>query len=469
MIFFHIDKDNSTYIYQAIYNQFKDAILQNKIPSNEKLPSKRKLAEQLGVSINSVSNAYERLLEEGYIYTIERKGYFIENITKFANLQEVSNTGALPEDLYEKPTVDKKDWLSLSHFTVDMSMFPFKEWLKCEKKAYELNWKELTEIPHPQGPYSVRQTIAQLATMTRGVTCEPEQVVIGSGTLPLISQVMQLQKKNTKVAVENPGNYRIHKFLKDHFDVYPIDLDKKGINIDKVEEINPNFLFITPSHQYPTGTIMPISRRIEVLNWATRVEGRYIVEDDYNSAFKYGTDNIPSLQCLDRNQRVIYVGSFSKTLSPNARMSYLILPPEMLREYRKHYSTWVQGSNTLNLFTLHHFIENGEYTRHVKRMSHHYERKRKLLLKELQTRFKNEIEIKNASAGLHFLVNFSSNKPFYELEQRAKQEKLEISTIQRFMLEEFKNEEGCSIVLGFANIKDEDIPEAVDRLYHIVY
>lgn len=470
MIFFQIDKkDKSNHIYQQIYKELKEAILERKIPANEKLPSKRKLAEKLGVSINSVSNAYEQLLAEGYIYAIERKGYYVENITQF-NIQKDAKTN-FPDDLKEEFSKKDEGWLSLSHMTADISMFPFKEWMKCEKIAIKNHKNELSDIPHPQGPYLVRKTISRMIALTRGVKCEPEQVIIGPGTQPLLRQVLGMQRENIKAAIENPGYSRIYQLLKDmNFEVFPIDLDKKGIDIKKVEALNPDLLFITPSHQFPTGIIMPISRRIELLNWASASEGRYIVEDDYDSEFKYGTDNIPSLQSLDRNQRVIYAGTFSKTIMPSFRISYLVLPPDLLREYKRHFSYWIQGSNTLNLFTLHYFIESGEYAKHVKRMKNHYEIKRENLIKELKWKFRNGIKIKNVPAGLHFIAEFKTDKGYKEIEERAKKEKLEIYSMKRFnLLGNIEEGKKIILVIGFANIKNEDIPVAVDRLYRVIY
>ena len=468
MIFFKINNEDKNYIYQQIYQEIKKAILEKKIPTKEKLPSKRKLAEKLGVSINSVSNAYEQLLAEGYIYTIQRKGYFVEEITRFADVPNQNQT--FPADLKESQREDK-GWLSLSHMTADISKFPFKEWMKCERMAIHHHQKELAEISNPQGPYLIRQTISRMIAVSRGVVCEPEQIIIGPGTNDLVRQLMLLQQKNTKVAIENPGYSRLFKLFQNmNFHIHPIPLDKKGVNLNKVKSINPDFLFITPSHQFPTGTIMPISRRIELLNWAAR-SGSYIVEDDYDSEFKYGTDNIPSLQSLDRNERVIYTGTFSKTMLPSFRISYMVLPAVLLRKYRAFFSDWwIQGSNTLHLFTLHYFIETGEYQRHLKRMNHFYEKKREFLMRELKSTFKQQIKIHDIPAGLHFLAEFETGKTYEEIEAQAKKEKLEIYFLTRFLLDEKTKKErnNIALVLGFANIQLEDIPEAVERLYRVL-
>ncbi|MEI3599664.1 MULTISPECIES: MocR-like pyridoxine biosynthesis transcription factor PdxR, partial [unclassified Oceanobacillus] len=332
--------------------EMKKSILANKLAPGEKLPSKRKLAQELGVSNNSVTNAYEQLLAEGYIYTVERKGYYVEDIKQFMSLQEFSMRPDFPDDLKEKETSedDKESWISLSHMSTDLSIFPFKAWMKCERMAIKHHKKELSEISHPQGPYLVRQTIARLIAVSRGVMCEPEQVIIGPGTQPLLWQIMNMLPSGITTAIENPEYSRLYQQLKDtNHQVAPISLVDKGIDVKEVKELNPNLLIITPSHQFPTGIIMPISKRMELLNWAVNQENTYIIEADYDSEYKYGTDNIPSLQSLDRHERVIYTGTFSKTMMPGLRVSYFVLPPALLREYRRKYSGWIQGSNVLSL------------------------------------------------------------------------------------------------------------------------
>lgn len=471
MIFSKIDTTNEKqrYIYQQIYKDFKKKIMAGKIPSHEKLPSKRKLADQLGVSVNSVTNAYEQLLAEGYIYSLERRGYYVEHITQFI-VKDASKKTVLPNELKEE-VIDKSGWLSLSHMTSDISLFPFKEWIKYQEKAIQNHKIELTEITHPQGPYLVRQTIAEMIALSRGVICEPEQIVIGAGTQSLIRNLMSMQQAGTGVAIENPGYSRFYTLLKKmDLDVLPISLDEEGIDITQIQSFDARFVFVTPSHQFPTGQIMPISRRIELLNWAVESNDRYIIEDDYDSEFKYETDHIPSLQSLDRNQRVIYTGTFSKTMLPGFRISYMVLPPEVLKAYRHRFADFIQDSNTLGLYTLHYFIESGDYAKHVRRMNHHYEIKRKLLIKHLRLQFGDTLYIEDIPAGLHFLAYFETSRSYQEIEDRAIKEKLEVYSMKRFMLEEKEMVENrIELVIGFANINEENIPEAVERLYAIIH
>uniref|UniRef100_UPI00313DB66D MocR-like transcriptional regulator GabR n=1 Tax=Bacillus sp. OTU2372 TaxID=3043858 RepID=UPI00313DB66D len=469
-MFIPIDKQRDTnYIYQQIYEGVKENILKGKLKANEKLPSKRSLAEELSVSINSVSFGYEQLLAEGYIYTIERKGYFVEDITEFIQQEDLFEDN-LPEDLREEP-VNRDGWLSLSHMASDVTLFPFKEWMKCQERAIQSYSRELSEIAYSQGPYEVRDTICRMIALTRGVNCKPEQIVIGAGTQLLVGQLMELISKDSIIAVENPGYARFYQLLKKmNFDVHPVSLDDQGIRMAVIEATKANVVFVTPSHQFPTGKIMPISRRIELLNWTAKGDNRYIVEDDYDSEFKYETDNIPSLQSLDRNQRVIYMGTFSKTVLPGLRISYMVLPPDLVREYREYYANFIQYSNSLMLFTLHYFIERGEYARHVKRMNHQYEKRRKLLITELQQRFQAQIQIEDVPAGLHFLAHFDTRKSYQEIEERAVQVKLEIYSMRRFMLKENHHRGNrISLVLGFANLQEEKIAEAAERLFNVFY
>jgi GntR family transcriptional regulator/MocR family aminotransferase len=465
-----IDKNkDANFLYHQLYERLKEIILEGQLKANEKLPSKRMLAEQLNISINSVTNAYEQLLAEGYIYTIERKGYFVEAIAKFIENNNLSQNN-LPSDLKETFT-KKNGWLSLSHMTSDISTFPFKKWLKCEQTAIESYQNNLSEMMHPQGPFILRKTICRMISFSRGVVCEPEQIVISAGTQLLVQQLMMMQIYGTVFAMENPGYARVHNLVrKMKFEVLPISLDEQGINMEDIKASRANFVYVTPSHQFPTGRIMPISRRIELLNWAAQADNRYIIEDDYDSEFKYETGNIPSLQSLDRHQRVIYLGTFSKTMLPGLRISYMVLPPQLLREYRKVHADSMQSGNSTMLYALHYFIENGEYAKHVKMMNHKYESKRKVLIKELTYRFQDRISIADIPAGLHFLTHFQTDKSYQEIEERAAEQKLEIYTLRRFMLKKDVNESNQKdLVIGFANLQEENISEAVERLYRVFH
>ncbi|WP_353856626.1 PLP-dependent aminotransferase family protein [Bacillus sp. Bos-x628] len=459
------------FIYHQIYTKIKDEILNRNLLPHDQLPSKRELANSLKVSVNSVNGAYQQLLAEGYLYSVERKGFFVESIETFQKSDQLKPS-SLPEDLKEEP-LSRDDWYSFSHISVDTANFPFKSWLKCEQKAISLHQEAFSELPHPQGVYELRETIARLIGLARGVKCYPEQLILSAGTQSLIHSLSSILPTDKVYGLENPGYRRLYQMLKNnHHRIETIGIDQKGVRMNDIHRKRPNVLIITPSHQFPTGVIMPISRRIQLLNWAADQPDRYIIEDDYDSEFKYGTDSIPALQSLDRYDKVIYMGTFSKSLLPGLRLSYMVLPQHLLRQYKEKQHFLIQTANLFTQYTLLYFIKDGAYQRHIKRMNGLYEEKRKQLIGELETVFARDVRIIGENAGLHFVAEFRSDRTQHEILQRAKQRKLKMYGMARFALSEDMpgHKEGfVPLVLGFSHMRPEDIQPAVKRLYDAIY
>ncbi len=456
-------KGKGRFIYQQIYRQIKEQILSHQVRAHHKLPPKRELAKSLAVSTNSVATAYDQLLAEGYIYTIERLGYFVEEIQRFDINDQI--TPSFPEILREEES-SREGWISLSHMNANPKLFPFRKWLNCQAKIYEEHMDELSEMPHTQGPYILRKNIANFIYATRGVKCEPEQIIIHATSQGLMERLLMLQTTKTAFAVENPGYARYYQLLQRHqFKTHLIPLDDYGIDVKYIEQTNAQFVITTPSHQFPTGTIMPISRRVELLNWASRDEQRYIIEDDYDSEFKYQTDNVPSLQSLDYNRKVIYMGTFSKTLLPGMRISYMVLPTKLLAAYQEAFPLEIQPANNLALYTLNEFIESGQYEKHIRKMTKHYEEIRTALIEALSNNLTRDLVIYDIPAGLHFLIEVPTSKSYEEIEQAAQQEKLELYTLKRFSLNPLPLiQRNRLLVIGFANIQMEEVDEAIQRL-----
>ncbi|MEC1260663.1 PLP-dependent aminotransferase family protein [Bacillus swezeyi] len=470
MITIPIDRsEDADYIYHQIYQRIKEEIFSRNLLPGKKLPSKRELAKALNVSINSVNAAYQQLLAEGYLYSKERKGFFVEQIETF-HATEHSKPLQLEKELAEGENRGS-GWISFSHMSVDTAHFPFKTWLRCEQKAVASHTDELGEMTHPQGVYQVRQTIARFIALTRGVKCHPEQIVISAGTQPLIHIIQDLLPESALYAMEEPGYSRIYQLLKNERKrVVTIGLDHKGIRISDIQALDPDVLFVTPSHQFPTGIIMPVSRRIQLLNWVSDGEDRYIVEDDYDSEFKYGSDTIPALQSLDRSEKVIYIGTFSKSLLPGLRISYMVLPQKLLKRYRKRHHFSIQSSSVLTQFALQELIESGEYQKHIKKMNQIYEEKRTRLIGSLEKTFTGRVKIKGASAGLHFVADFETERSEEEILMRARENRVEVYGMNRFSLNSKKEIRTgtASLVLGFAKIGMDQIDEGVVKLYQAV-
>jgi len=459
-------ENNKGYIYKQIYKIIKTYILNGELKAREKLPSKRQLARQEGVSLNTVSNAYDQLVAEGYIYSKERQGFFIEEIAPFKH--HVQSRSYFPRYLREKED-STHGWISLSHNRLDLTEFPYENWFNHQRSVFEHNLADLEAIPQLQGPLKVRKTIARMLLFNRGVKCEAEQIVLGAGTQLLLKQLMDLFPEKKVVGLETPGYPRFNQLFKGmKHSITSIELDQKGASIDSIKKINPDILVITPSHQFPTGIIMPVSRRIDILNWALQSKKRYIIEDDYDSEFKYETDNIPSLQSLDNHQSVIYMGTFSKTLFSGIRISYMVLPVELLKKYRAVHSDLMCSSNTLELYTLSRFIEQGDYMSYVKKMTYKYNIKRKTLMQELSKVFGDQIEIHSIPAGMHFIIDINTNISYEEFSQRANEFKLELSTLSYFKQSDIQQDGKISVIIGYAHIELYQIEEAVLRLKAII-
>lgn len=456
------------YKYQLVYERIKEQILAGNYQPHEKLLSKRKISEQFNVSINSVIVALDQLIVEGYVYSLERKGYFVEDITRY-DLDDQEWSG-LPAELKEQP-IERPYQTSFSHMASNMSLFPYNEWLKCEQKAIQQFNNELSHLSHQQGPYIVRQTLAQHLNFKRGVRCEPEQVVLHSSSQALMSQLLELfDDAPHTIALENPGYTRYKALIEDHgWDVLTVPLDEKGFDVERLQNQDVQLVCVTPAHQFPMGMIMPISRRFELLNWVNVPQERYIIEDDYDSEYKYETAHIPSLQSLDRSQRTIYMGTFSKTLFPGIRISYMVLPPNLLKKYKEKFNHLIPSCNTLNLYTLHFFMKDGYYQKHLSTMTEHFEEVRKCLIHTLEEAFDEDLNIIDVPAGLHFIIHYNTERSYAEILECAKNESLEIFSLERFYLTHVEDEDdGRYFILGFASLQLHEIPYAVKKLKNIL-
>src|SRR5699024_1187710 len=455
-----MQRDTEQYIYRQLYNRLKEDILAVKYESHEKIPSKREMAKHLNVSINSVKSAYEQLLAEGYIYTKERKGYFIEPLDKLI----IDSNAQISLDAHYHKTQTIFDY-SFSHMSTDISEFPVETWAKLTKRVF-LDYDDyLSTIPNIKGPIELRKSIAKLVSYQRGIQCHPEQIVLGSGTNTLLIQLIQLMEQDVTIAVENPGYSRFRTLLNQtQTSISAIELDYKGISIEQLKKEQPQAVIVTPSHQFPMGTIMPVSRRIDLLNWASKTHS-YIIEDDYDSEFKYETDNIPSLFSFDKNESVIYLGTFSKTLMPGLRISYMILPINLVKKLDCLNLNMIPDFSTIHALTLNLMIKEGYYEKYVKKMHQIYGKKREALITHLSNSFKNDIRIKDTQAGLHFIVEVNTPFSYQEIESRAKEMKLELYTLNRFSVKALeKNNSYKTLIIGFSKIKQDQIPQAVQRL-----
>jgi GntR family transcriptional regulator/MocR family aminotransferase len=346
--------------YVRLYSVIRTEIEKGNIPANQLLPSIREVSKQLGISKTTVENAYNQLMVEGYIYSIPQRGCYAAKLDKAyfspnPPLKEIKET-------------DTQSGMNTEF--IDAEIFHFREWKKAYAQVLDDFQHRLLAEGDPQGEWELRKALADYVYHARGIAGDPNQIVIGSGVQTLLSIFCDLTegKMLSNVAFEEPGFVDVRPvFHKRGFSLHPIRLDKDGIRVESLFQTRASVCYISPSHQFPTGLVMPVQKRMELLKWAEQKNG-YILEDDYDSELRFSGRLVPSLFSLDNNNRVIYLGSFSTMLAPFLRISYMILPEPLCKEYHEtvqHYRSTVSSAEQL---TLAGYIENGCFKRHLRRL-----------------------------------------------------------------------------------------------------
>lgn len=449
-------------LYEQIYEYIKKEIQTGKLPFNDRLPSTRLLSKNLQVSRSTVDLAYEQLVSEGYIQSIPCKGYFVCQIE---GLYQISHSKEL-EDYEIEKSIEQMEY-DFSPNGIDLMNFPYNVWRKITKNALLEDNRELFQLGSPLGELALRKTISNYLHQARGVNCLPSQIVLGAGNDYLLMILSQIIGNDHVIAMENPTYKQAYQTFRNlKYKVNCVGLDKNGMNVEDLNETDSNIAYVMPSHQFPLGIVMPIKRRMELLNWASTKENRYIIEDDYDSEFRYKGKPIPSLQGYDRNDKVIYMGTFSKSIAPAIRVSYMVLPKDLMKRYNKH-GFYASTVSRIDQTILDHFINEGYYERHLNKMRAIYKNKHDILMNELKN-MKHIHSISGENAGVHILVHFPEKFSEEFLIEKAKEEKVEVYGLSNYFIQEDKqNKENMStIILGYASLTEEEMKEAVKRLKH---
>jgi GntR family transcriptional regulator / MocR family aminotransferase len=448
-------------LYEQIYEFYKHAILQKRLKPGERLPSYRLLAAELGLGNNTVLKAYEQLILEGYVKNEKRKGLFV---TKIDN----SDWQVHPATKKTLTTGDhtgvrkSKSRLNTSVHLVDEKNFPIKQWRKCSNWAMDSISFQYPE--HEQDDPLKEQLIKYLFSY-RGVHATPERLLIGSGASVLVFWLaFVLRKQFSKIIVEEPGYPRIRSaFSEFGYNVKPVLQNDDGIDLKKLSREKADLIYLTPSHQYPTGAAIPVSHRIQILNWAKK-NNAYIIEDDFDCEFRYKTRLMPSLQGLDQTNRVIYVGTFSSALMPSLRVAYLVLPENFPIDYQSYqYLT-----NTVPYFTrktLAHFMENGFWERHLKKMQKIYKKKYETCIAALKKIPKSRIQFNHAPSGLNILLSINTRLSEKEIVKRAMDTGILITPASGFYSEKANISDKPEILLEFGSIPQDEIEKVVEQLH----
>lgn len=454
------DYSKNTPLYIQLYKYIKREIQIGTIKPKTKLPSKRKLASYLGISQNTVKTAYEQLCAEGYIESKLRIGMFVTRLED--NLFYSIPTNGKP-DVIIKPKNDFKYLIDFNSGHVDLECFPYSTWRKLTAQSLYSDESNLLLIGDAQGEECLRKEISKYIFESRSVKCIPEQIVIGAGTQYLMILLCMLLGKDYSYAIENPGFHRARYVFNDQgIDLHPISIDDDGICIDDLRKSSARVVYVTPSHQFPYGMVMPVSRRLELLKWCKENNG-YIIEDDYDSEFRYKGKPIPSLQGLDKNEKVIYVGTFSKSLIPSIRISYLVLPQKLIKKYQEHFKAYKQTVSKLHQNTLYKFMEEGYLLSHINKMRTLYGKKHTTLLFAIDKYMKEKIEIIGVQSGLHILLKVKNGMTEQELIQSAHKMKIKVYPTS-ICYDGCVTSEFPMILLGFGGLTEMQIEEGIHML-----
>jgi GntR family transcriptional regulator / MocR family aminotransferase len=478
-----LDKTINLPLHQQLYEKLRQAILTGTLLPGERLPSTRTLAQSLGISRGTVKLGYEQLLSEGYLETATGSGTFV--------CQQISNpslpvlpsqprcpgtlmtrglsqyaqnfvTRPLPKHHPSKPEIDFCYWQpAFSHF-------PLQIWRQLTTRHLQSS-DQLDYSSDPLGDKGLREAIARYLVRSRAVRCDAEQVMIVSGTQQALDLIARLFiDPGDRVVMEEPGYLSARRvFQSQGAEIMPISVDPSGLRVrqlQSIENLEVKLAYTTPSHQFPTGAILPLPRRLELLAWAQQ-RGVVIVEDDYDSEYRYGEKPIPAMQGLDQNDSVIYVGTFSKVLFPALRIGYLVVPSRLVKIFAQAKRLIDRHSPLLEQWVLADFINEGHLDRHLRRMRTLYSQRRQTLVRSLKSRLGEYVTILGNAAGIHLMVQLQTDISDEEIIVRAAQMGVGLTSAASFYL---RNSREGQFLFGYANLEEKKIDEGIFQLAQIL-
>ncbi len=458
MITINLDNHSNIPLYEQIYSFIKNEIRIGSLPYGNKLPSTRSLSSHLNVSRNTVDLAYSQLLSEGYIESLPKSGYYVCQVEELA----------IPSESKQSKThftqIQEQNYLyNFSPFAVDLDHFPYHTWRQLSKNCLSEN-NLLFLSGNNQGDEAFRYAIETYLHQSRGVNCTKEQIIIGAGVDYLLQLLINLLHRNRMIAMENPAYKRAYKIFNGlDCQTIPISLDEKGMNINELESCSADIAYVTPSHQYPLGVVMPISRRMELLNWASSKPERYIIEDDHDSEFRYKGKPIPALQGIDTHEKVIYIGTFSKAIAPAIRVGYMVLPYPLLEIYHNEFDYFASTVSRIDQSILTSFIEQGYFERHLNRMRKIYKSKHDALINALKI-FGNNIDISGENAGMHLVLKLKTTLSEEEIIEKAALSGIKLYGLAEHFIH-LPNDYSPSLLLGYANLTEDQIQSGIKLLH----
>ena len=457
-----LDAASGVPLYEQLYRSLAAEMRAGTLTAGTRMPGKRRLAAELSVSVNTVDTAYQMLAAEGYLAARERSGFYVQEYLALPTRPEEvpPPVSAAPPEAAEPPVR-----FDLSTRGVDPGLFPFRTWARLQKELLYSSPQLLTH-GDAQGDVELRQALADYLEEYRGVRCTAEQVVVGAGMEYLLSLLAPLLPGKT--AVENPGYQRAKQVLENNgvpCRCLPVDAD--GLSLTALSSSDAAVCYVTPSHQFPTGVTMPAGRRAELLHWAARAPGqRYIIEDDYDSEFRFDTRPLPSLQGMaGADGPVVYLSTCSRSLAPGIRIAYMVLPRQLLGAWQAKYRLYSGTVGRFEQQTLARFITGGYFTRHLARERTAYKARRDALVAALRTSFApEELTLAGLHTGLHLLAQLKDPPPDAALRAAARQYGVRCSLLSDYDLTGTAHSAAGTLVLGYGSLPDADCAAAGERL-----
>ena len=457
---FSLNHKDATPLYRQLFQQIREKILSGKLPAHFKFPSIRDLAAELATSRNTVEGAFQELCAEGYLYSKSRSGYFVSAIDR----GPATPAQALrsKQDLHPKPA--ERYRYDFHPARLDPEAFPAALWRKCLVDGLRSNGGDFSQYSELQGEWGLRCNLQFYLERSRGVLCDPDQIIISSGLQQNLEIVAQLVKgKHTTVAVENPGYHLPRDVFRNlGFNVDLVEVGSDGLNLNALSSSPGTVIYITPSHQMPLGHVMPVANRLKLISLAGQ-GGRLIIEDDYDSELRYSGSPISSLQGLCPQGNIVYMGTFSKVFSPTLRLSYMVLPAVMADAYRRMFRHYLSSVPLLLQRAMIAFMERGYWEQHLRRVRIFYKKKHDLMLQAIEQHFGGKARVIGQGAGLHLVLELTDRvKSEAAFIERARQQGCRLLPFSDFYAGE--TEESGRLLLGFGGIGVKDIPAGVASL-----
>lgn len=459
---FHYDLEHhpGRSLYEKLTDCIRRDIRAGDLPAGTRLPSKRRCAADLGLSVVTVQTAYEQLLAEGYIVSHERRGYFVADVER----QPRPDTApALPASS-PAPSEDDAGIIDLVRNALSPALFPLSVWTRLSNRVLREGGEDLLRRMPYNGLAPLREAIAAILYESRGIRTTPDCILVSAGNEQLYASLSTFFGRKSVFGVEDPGHQLIARLYEiGGAAVRYLPLDEHGVIPASLEASGADILHISPAHHFPTGVVTPIGRRQELLHWVTARPGRYIIEDDYDSEFRMAGRPIPSLQEMDTDGRVIYINTFSKTIAPALRIAYAVLPPALAAAYRDRLGFLSCPVTAAEQLILSAFIREGYFERHINRMRTRYRTLRDHLLRAIAASPRAaRYHVSEIDSGLHFLLRIDTTLSDKALSCAAAAAGVRVACLSDYARE--ASVPAGTLVMGYAALREDDIPTLVRRL-----